>query len=179
MHDKDGAPAEAHRLPGDGTFPNSPLPLLVYRDALPSDPAEAEALFARNGWRGAWRNGVYPFHHYHSTAHEVLGCTRGQARLRLGGPEGIALDATPGTVLVIPAGVAHCNEGSSPDFQVVGATDQGRDYDIIKGEPNERQRRNLAEVPLPQADPVHGEGGPLPRLWRARAPLPPPRPAPS
>ena len=30
------------------------------------------------------------------------------------------------TVLVIPAGVAHCNEGSSPDFQVVGATDRGR-----------------------------------------------------
>ncbi|EYD77836.1 hypothetical protein Rumeso_00563 [Rubellimicrobium mesophilum DSM 19309] len=157
---------EPHHLPPSTPFPNSPLPLLVYHDALPSDPAAVESLFARHGWTAAWVNGVYPFHHWHSSAHEVLGCTRGQARLRLGGPEGLLLDAIPGTVLVIPAGVAHCNEGSSPDFQVVGATDGGRDYDIVRGAPTARQRENLATLPLPKSDPVHGPGGPLPRLWR-------------
>ncbi len=60
----------------DGTFPNSRLPLLLYPKAL--DPAEArpevfEALFARNGWPPQWISGIYPFHHYHSTAHECLG----------------------------------------------------------------------------------------------------------
>jgi uncharacterized protein YjlB len=152
---------ETHHLPPSTPFPNSPLPLLVYRDTLPAEPYAVEPLFARHGWTAAWRNGVFPFHHWHSSAHEVLGCTRGHARLRLGGPEGLLLDATPGTVLVIPAGVAHCNEGSSPDFQVVGA------YDIVRGAPTARERENLAAVPLPKADPLHGPAGPLPRLWRA------------
>ena len=115
---------EMHLLNPAPPFPNSPLPVLVYQGALPSHPTDVEALYARHGLTAAWRNGVYPFHHWHSSAHEVLGCTRGHARLRLGGPDGLLLDATPGIVLVIPAGVSHCNEGSSPDFQVVGATER-------------------------------------------------------
>ena len=58
---------------GDGAIPNSPLPLLVYRDAVPADPAEIERLFAANRWPPAWRDGVHPFHHFHSNAHEALG----------------------------------------------------------------------------------------------------------
>ena len=163
---------EAHRLPDDGRFPNSLLPLLVYCEVRPDGPdlaAGFERLFARNGWTGAWRGGVYGSHHCHSTAHEVLGCVRGNARLRLGGPSGLALEATPGTVIVIPAGVAHCAETLSQDFQVVGATDQGRTWDINKGEPGERERTlpAIASVPQPEADPVLGRNGPLRGQWSA------------
>ena len=78
---------EARRLVDDGAIPNHPeLPLLVYRQAvtLPEDdPATIfEALFTANGWPAAWRNGIYPFHHFHSTAHEAHGVYAGTAAVR-------------------------------------------------------------------------------------------------
>ena len=60
----------------DGAFPNSTLPLLLYEQALLAGAAgaqEFEALFEANGWPAAWRASVFPYHHYHSTAHEALG----------------------------------------------------------------------------------------------------------
>jgi uncharacterized protein YjlB len=33
-------------------------------------------------------DGIYPFHHFHSTAHEVLGIVAGSAVVVLGGPSG-------------------------------------------------------------------------------------------
>src|ERR671938_1556326 len=112
---------ERHLFADDGRIPNNPrLPLLVYRRALepsPPDPAAAfEAAFARNGWTGAWRDGIYGFHHYHSTSHEVLGIARGRVRVRLGGEGGLATELRAGDVVVIPAGVGHKNEGATPDL---------------------------------------------------------------
>ena len=42
---------ETYHLADDGSrFPNSPLPLLVYRAVLPPDPAAMERAFADHGW---------------------------------------------------------------------------------------------------------------------------------
>src|SRR6516165_11622809 len=74
----------------DGLVPNNPaLPLVIYRGAIDvthaRDPAALfEAAFARNGWAQSWRNGIYPFAHYHSMCHEVLGIARGAACVRFG-----------------------------------------------------------------------------------------------
>lgn len=165
------ADPETFRFDDDGRVPNSPLPLLVYRAAFDlggGDPAAVlERAFAANRWTGAWRNGVYPFHHYHSTSHEVLGAARGSARLRLGGDRGAALAVTAGDVLVIPAGVGHKNEGASGAFLVVGAYPDGRAWDLCRGEPGERPGvlDNIRAVPPPAADPVRGKDGPLAALW--------------
>jgi uncharacterized protein YjlB len=75
---------------------------------------------------------------------------------------------TAGDVVVIPAGVAHKNDGASSDFRVVGAYPDGTGPDMQYGKPGERPGtdRNIAAVPSPAADPVHGSAGPLTRLWR-------------
>lgn len=152
----------------DGAIPNSRLPLLVYRGALPADPVAIERAFAANRWPPAWRDGVHPFHHFHSTAHEALGVARGEASVLFGGPGGEVLTVRAGDVVVVPAGVAHCNQGQSADLLIVGAyPDNARRPDLRRGHPAEHRDavRAVEAVPLPPADPVAGQGGPLPRLW--------------
>ena len=151
----------------DGRIPNSRLPLLVYRNAVAADPAAIERCFAAHDWSGGWRNGIYAFHHFHSTAHEVLGIARGSAEVRFGGPDGRTVRVEAGDVVVIPAGVAHRNMGDSGDLLVVGAYPGGADYDLKRGEPAEHNAaaRNVVRVAMPAQDPVHGTDGPLRRLW--------------
>jgi uncharacterized protein YjlB len=152
----------------DGSMPNSALPLLVYRNAVPADAAAIERVFAANGWLPAWRNGVHPFHHFHSSAHEVLGVARGEASVLFGGPRGTVLLVRAGDVVVVPAGVAHCNQGQSSDLLIVGAyPENGPNPDLCRGKPGEHDaaKRAAEAVPLPAEDPIGSRNGVLPRLW--------------
>lgn len=156
---------ETFRFADDGGIPNSALPLLLYRGALPQavDAAAFEALFAGHGWGGLWRNGIYAFHHFHSTAHEVLGIAAGRVRVRFGGPAGQSVEVRAGDAVVIPAGVGHLNERASADLLVVGGYPKGQRADLRRGDPAEHERMlcHIAAVPLPARDPV--TGGPI---WR-------------
>jgi uncharacterized protein YjlB len=132
-----------HKLKDDGRFPNNEkLALLIYKntiDAAGHDLSGAiEQIFMDNGWGGMWRNGIYTYQHYHSTAHEVLGIYKGQVKVQLGGPEGVVLEARAGDVIIIPAGVAHKNLGSSADFRCIGAYPPGQTWDMNYGKPGER-----------------------------------------
>ncbi len=165
-----------HLLKDDGIFPNNGrLPLLVYRQAvtLPCQDLATlfEALFATHHWGNGWRNGIYGVHHYHSTAHEVLGIFRGQATVQFGGAQGVTVAVSSGDVVVVPAGVAHKNLGSSRDLGVVGAYPWGQRWDTCYGTSGERPQtdRNIAAVALPQADPVYGLRGPLALHWQLPA----------
>ncbi|HSU04513.1 MAG TPA: cupin domain-containing protein [Acetobacteraceae bacterium] len=160
---------ETFTFEDDGAIPNSGLPLLVYRQAVPTDPAEIERIFAANRWPPAWRDGVHPFHHFHSTAHEVLGVARGHAQVLFGGPSGRVLEVRAGDVVVLPAGVGHCNKAQSPDLLIVGAYPDGvaGRPDTRRGKPDEHDEavRNIARVAVPTCDPVTGADGALRRLW--------------
>ena len=156
----------------DGAVPNNALPMLVYKGAieLGADPEAAiERAFAANGWgHGQWRNGIFPFVHYHSMIHEVLGLARGRARVRFGGDNGEELELAPGDVAVLPAGTGHQRLSDSGGLVVIGAyPPQGR-YDLCRGGKAEHDKalQTIPLVPVPASDPVLGKEGPLPKLWR-------------
>lgn len=162
----------AHLIKEKEPFPNNDLlPLLVCKGAFSFqgklDPGVIENTFAKNGWEGSWRNGLYPFHHYHSTAHEVLGVYSGSVRVQFGGEEGLMIVAEAGDVLVLPAGLAHKNIWSSHDFRVVGAYPAGTSWDMNYGKEGERPGadENIARVSLPENDPVYGADAILLKHW--------------
>lgn len=155
----------------DGDIPNSALPLIVYQGAIDPagrDPAAAfEDLFRQNGWGGSWRNGIYPFHHYHSNVHEVLGIAAGTATVRFGGESGETLTVAAGDAVLIPAGVGHKRLAGSDDLLVVGAYPGGQHADLFRegAEDKAAIRRRVAAATRPTADPVGGAGGPMAAHW--------------
>lgn len=151
--------------------PNNPrLPVLVYRGAFAAADCEAtaeafETAFAANGWPPQWRDGVYDYHHYHSTAHEALGVAAGSAMLTIGGPGGRDIHVEAGDALVLPTGTGHRSVEASEDFLVVGAYPLGQDWDICRDAANDERRKRMATLPVPDTDPVEGRSGPLIEQW--------------
>jgi uncharacterized protein YjlB len=163
---------EKYFLGGDDTFPNSRLPVLHYKGILKLPLILAASsivkLFEKNRWRNCWKNGIYEYHHYHSITHEALGIYKGDTELRLGGNNGITIRIAKGDVVIIPAGVAHKNEGVGSSAKCVGAYPDGMDYDIKYGKAGERPQadENISKVPMPAADPIFGPGGDLHKYWK-------------
>ncbi|MFB1484806.1 cupin domain-containing protein [Corallococcus sp. RDP092CA] len=156
----------------DGKVPNSRFPVLVYRAALPREgdvAAAFERRFEANGWPPQWRSSVYDFHHYHSTAHEVLGVAQGSAKLLLGGEAGQEVTVQAGDVVVLPAGTGHKRVESSGDFLVVGAYPEGHgQWDLQRPDAatHDASVKRIGQVPLPPADPVSGRDGALVHDWK-------------
>jgi uncharacterized protein YjlB len=157
----------AHLLASDGAIPNHPRwPLLVYPEVLANSSPEAfEELFTRNRWPAAWRNGVFPFHHYHSNSHEALGVYSGEVTVQFGGDAGVTVTAKPGDVIVLPAGTGHKRLSSHGALGIVGAYPEGAHPDTCRPG-NKNPLDAIARVPLPAADPVYGAGGPLFEHWK-------------
>jgi uncharacterized protein YjlB len=147
-----------HAPPGD-TIPNHPrFAVLVYRGALSGGPDDARALFAEHRWGGSWVDGVFDFHHFHSTSHEALAVVAGAATIELGGPQGRAFEVSAGDVLVLPAGTGHRRATARDGFTVVGAYPAGQeDYDLLR-EADDAARARIEALPAPPEDPVGGEG---------------------
>ncbi|EIT85681.1 Twin-arginine translocation pathway signal and cupin region containing protein [Fictibacillus macauensis ZFHKF-1] len=152
----------------DGFIPNNPtLPVLLYRQAV-QEPISVERIFNQNLWLNSWTNGIFSYHHYHSTTHEVLGVKEGFATVKIGGKQGEELQVHAGDIIVLPAGTGHMNVDSSADFTVVGAYPNGMSYDVQRGIDGERPDVLVAikNVPIPITDPLYGEGGPLTKYWK-------------
>jgi uncharacterized protein YjlB len=163
-------------LGADGEVPNNPrLPVLHYRGVLAPGSADLaatfEALFDAHRWPSAWRDGIFPHHHFHSTAHEALGVYAGTVTVRLGGEGGRDVVVRPGDAVILPAGTAHRRVACRGRLGVVGAYPAGQRPDLCT--PDARRLaarvRAVAAVALPAEDPVYGTRGPLVARWRADA----------
>lgn len=151
-----------HVLPDTGEFPNSSLPVKIYREAflLPEKKRSKIIIniFSGNNWKNSWKNGIYNYHHYHSTTHEVLGVYRGRAEVQFGGPAGVIDTISRGDAVIIPAGVAHKLISSSKNFKIVGAYPFGVEFNSLKGEEWDRPAADLdiRNARIPDKDPIYG-----------------------
>ena len=175
---------------------NETLPLILYKAAVQFGDKEPEGVFEEifwgNKWADGFRDGTFPFHHYHSAAHEVVGVARGTATLQFGGPSGPVVEVAAGDACVIPAGVVHRRIDDAPGFSVVGAYPHHQvpdccvlsqaDAEIAGVHPDaadlvvkfigEAQlaavKTSIAATVLPVTDPLSGTGGPIAELWLGR-----------
>ena len=158
----------------DGRIPNNPaFPLVLYRGGIqlagsPDPEKLIEATFAASGWGDMWRNGIYPYVHYHSMIHEAMAVARGRAKVRFGGEKGKEIEIVPGDVVVLPAGTGHQCLKHSRDLVVIGAYPPSGKYNLCRGSKAEHAKavHMIPNVPPPAADPVFGPDGPLIALWR-------------
>ncbi|PBQ33636.1 cupin [Sphingobacteriaceae bacterium] len=162
----------SHVIDDNGIFPNSHLPVLIYKDVLDFplffDAVYITHLFEKNNWTNSWKAGIFTYHHYHSNAHEVIGVYKGKTELMLGGENGLKVMLEKGDVIIIPAGVAHKNLGDENAVACVGAYADGATYDICTGKKGERPLAdtNLLTLALPDRDPVLGLKGGVEKYWR-------------
>lgn len=160
---------ELYYLNDDGLTPNNPLPVVIYRQVTELRGEDAalffEKVFLKNGWSNSWRNGIYSYHHYHSTTHEVLGIYSGHVLTHIGGKNGEKIPLRAGDVVIIPAGVGHKN-CESTNLGVVGAYPEGREPDLLKPSKSAYSKaiEAISEIPLPNTDPLFGSDG-IKKLW--------------
>lgn len=152
-----------YHVKGNERFPNSVLPVLLYKRILKIPclfaASHVEKIFRQNGWTNNWRSGIYTYDHYHSITHEAIAAVKGQTILLLGGENGKVIKFEKGDVIVIPAGVAHKNLGKEKDVLCVAGYPDGREFDMNYGESGERPAADerIASVPVPSTDPIYGE----------------------
>ena len=160
----------------DGSVPNNArLPFVVYRHVIdligtPDPEPVIEKLFRGNGWGDIWRNGIFPYVHYHSMIHEGMGIARGRAKVRFGGNKGQEIDLVAGRRLraagrhrtSMPVGEPRSDGDRQPIRRPANTTSAAaaRASTPRRCKPSRRFRCR-------DSDPVFGKQGPLLRLWQS------------
>lgn len=157
-----------------GGVPNNPLPLLLYRQAMPAEVEDGaawfESTFDKHAWPPRWRYPVFTYTHFHTNTHEVLGIYAGEADIQLGGESGPVIHLIKGDAVLIPAGVGHKQIHASDDFMAVGAYPAGLSPDKYLDQPEQLPEtlKNVARVSIPDSDPLYGDAGGLLQAWQAQ-----------
>ncbi len=161
----------SYQIPAFNRLPNTSIqqrPLLIYHAAFASSTSalSIESHLAAVGVvTPQWRYTMYSQSHFHSTSHEVLCVSSGQARLCFGGeenPQRVEAMVEKGDVMVVPAGVAHrLLEDIEGGFSMVGSYPKGKDWDMCYGREGEEDKvRGIESLGWFDRDPVYGDEGP-------------------
>jgi uncharacterized protein YjlB len=161
---------EVFMLPPHDWVPNNrKLAVAIYRRALQPDSGDLaaafELLFEQNGWPPQWRDGIFDYHHFHASAHEVLGVTGGSAQVIVGGPGGRVVTISAGDALLLPAGTGHCLQSFARHFQVVAGYPEGQQWDIRREALTPDELAAMEALPFPDTDPIDGDHGPVVEHW--------------
>ena len=155
--------------PHDWVPNNRKLPIVIYWRALMPDSgnlaAAYEILFEHNAWPPQWRDSIFDYHHFHATAHEVLGVADGSAQVIVGGPRGRVLTLSAGDALLLPAGTGRCLQSFAGHFQVVAGYPEGQQGDIRREALTPDELTAMEALPFPALDPIDGKHGPLVEHW--------------
>lgn len=140
----------------DGIYPNNArYPLIFLHDCWHDSGQEASEKIVNQGWTSPWAWGIFSYHHYHSTAWELLLCVKGHAKVQIGGPSGPKVDVGKGDLLYIPPGLAHKQLETEGGFLLLGAyPDPTVNVDVLRDTPTEKQRKNIENCLPPQMDPL-------------------------
>ena len=110
---------------------------------------------------------ILPYDHFHSNTHEVLGLAQGAAKLKIGGENGIELQVETGDVIIMPAGVGHYSLDNSMKYQFIGGYPNGADWNLKTNlEEEQTILAEIANIPIPNTDPLYGINGPLFDYWK-------------
>ncbi|KAJ8076371.1 hypothetical protein PM082_000792 [Marasmius tenuissimus] len=151
-----------YQFPPTDLIPNSPHPLLHYKNVLPVNlntshcsTADVWDKFTSNEWNVQWifRYGPTQLSHFHSKAHECMAVLSGTATIRFGVADtskdldkntyesaweegAVEIEAQAGDVFVIPAGVAHKTYNTKPEaeFRLLSP---GKGHGIVADNPKE------------------------------------------
>ncbi|KAL6407070.1 FAD-dependent pyridine nucleotide-disulfide oxidoreductase [Ilyonectria robusta] len=158
-----------YHLQPTALVPNSPRPLLHYKNVLPRNPGTSHCnqvqvwdMFSKHGWDTQWINryGSTQLSHYHSQAHECMAVLSGSATIRFGVADtsedldantwgsawedgGVELVAEAGDIFVIPSGVSHKTFAAKPAASP-GLLSPGNGHGIEAEDP----RKALGEIEL-------------------------------
>ncbi|OJI97479.1 hypothetical protein ASPVEDRAFT_49477 [Aspergillus versicolor CBS 583.65] len=179
---------EQYTLPSTAHVPNSPMPVLVYRNVLPM-PRTMEVtqeFIESHGWsrQGIVWPAIYT-RHFHPNVHECYAILSGHSEVLMGvgkldnanghKPEdhdseeiGLFLTLREGDVIVHPAGTGHAKISDERDYRYLSFFPSGSPRWVSCNGDTELDRDDpLAEtmaVPTPP-DPVLGNYGHLNALW--------------
>lgn len=161
-----------HHIPAHGLIPNTSIqnkPLLIYQNAFSSPSISASQIESHLSSIGVvkpqWRYTMYSASHFHSTSHELLGISNGEARICFGhedNPKKVEEILRKGDVVIIPAGVAHrLLEDLTGEFEMVGAYPVGCSWDMCYGKSGEEQKiEKIRSLSWFNKDPLYGDDGP-------------------
>lgn len=162
-----------HMIPAHGLTPNTSImnkPLLIYHSAFGANTSASQIESHLNSVgvvSPQWRYTMYSTSHFHSTSHEVLGISNGEARLCFGhedNPKRVEAVVTKGDVIVVPAGVAHrLLEDLRGSFEMVGSYPIGCNWDMCYGKKGEQSKIDgIRQLKWFEGqDPVYGKQGPV------------------